>query len=70
MDVRAKQRLCLLACPKQDVQKLLFSHSNRNFDEANITTPLPKGCGTSPNFTVCTADRKKENPSVNTSDTE
>lgn len=40
-------------------------YGNRNFDEANTTT-LPKNCGTSPNFTVCTADRKIVNPSVNT----
>ena len=40
-------------------------YGNRNFDEANTTT-LTKTCGTSPNFTVCTPDRKKENPSVNT----
>jgi RHS repeat-associated protein len=38
---------------------------NRNFDEANTTT-LPKNCGTSPSFTVCTADKKIVNPSVNT----
>jgi RHS repeat-associated protein len=40
-------------------------YGNRNFDEANTTT-LTKSCGTSPSFTVCTPDRKKENPSVNT----
>jgi hypothetical protein len=40
-------------------------YGNRNFDEANTTT-LTKSCGTSPSLTVCTADRKKENPSVNT----
>ncbi len=40
---------------------------NRNFDEVNTTT-LPKNCGTSPNFTVCTADKKVVNPTVNTSD--
>jgi len=39
---------------------------NRNFDEANTTT-LPKNCGTSPNFTVCTADRKVLNPEILTS---
>ncbi len=42
-------------------------YGNRNIDEANTTT-LTKACGTSPNFTVCTADRKKENPAVNASD--
>ncbi len=42
-------------------------YGNRNFDEANTTT-LPKNCGTSPNFTVCTADKKVVNPAVNTSD--
>jgi RHS repeat-associated protein len=36
-------------------------YGNRNFDEANTTT-LTKNCGTSPNFTVCTADVPKENP--------
>ncbi len=41
-------------------------YGNRNFDEANTTT-LPKNCGTSPNFTVCAADRKVLNPSVDTS---
>lgn len=41
-------------------------YGNRNFDEANTTT-LTKSCGTSPNFTVCTADRKVENPSISTS---
>lgn len=38
---------------------------NRNFDEANTTT-LPKNCGSSPSFTVCTSDQKKFNPSVQT----
>jgi RHS repeat-associated protein len=38
-------------------------YGNRNFDEANTTT-LTKSCGTSPNFTVCPADRKKENPEI------
>jgi len=42
-------------------------YGNRNFDEANTTT-LPKNCGTAPNFTVCAADRKVFNPSVNASD--
>ena len=41
-------------------------YGNRNFDEANTTTLL-KSCGTSPNFTVCAADRKIVNPSINTS---
>ena len=36
-------------------------YGNRNFDEADTTT-LPKNCGTSPNFTVCAADRKVLNP--------
>lgn len=40
-------------------------YGNRNFDEANTTT-LPKNCGTAPNFTVCAADKKVVNPSVNT----
>lgn len=40
-------------------------YGNRNFDEANTTT-LPKNCGTTPNFTVCAADKKVVNPSVNT----
>jgi len=40
-------------------------YGNRNFDEANTTT-LPKNCGTSPNFTVCTADKKMVDPAVNT----
>lgn len=40
-------------------------YGNRNFDEANTTT-LPKNCGTSPNFTVCSADVPIVNPSVNT----
>lgn len=40
-------------------------YGNRNFDEANTTT-LPKNCGTSPNFTVCTADKKVLNPSIST----
>jgi hypothetical protein len=31
-------------------------YGNRNFVEANTTT-LPKNCGTSPNFVVCTADK-------------
>jgi len=41
-------------------------YGNRNFGESNTTT-LTKSCGTSPNFTVCAADRKKENPSISTS---
>lgn len=36
---------------------------NRTFDESNTTT-LIKLCGTAPNLTVCTADRKRENPSI------
>ena len=40
-------------------------YGNRNFDEANTTT-LPKNCGTSPNFLVCTADHKTYNPGINT----
>jgi RHS repeat-associated protein len=36
-------------------------YGNRNFDEANTTT-LVKNCGSSPNFTVCAADRKIVNP--------
>lgn len=38
-------------------------YGNRKFNES-LTTTLPKNCGTSPNFTVCTAD----NPTANTSD--
>ncbi|MBK7706206.1 MAG: hypothetical protein IPJ30_10585 [Acidobacteria bacterium] len=38
-------------------------YGNRNFVEANTTT-IPKNCGTSPNFTVCAADRKVFNPSI------
>ncbi|MCW5956465.1 MAG: hypothetical protein KIT61_07755, partial [Pyrinomonadaceae bacterium] len=41
-------------------------YGNRNFVEANTTT-LPKNCGTSPNYTVCSADVPIVNPSVNTS---
>ncbi|MEP6849539.1 MAG: RHS repeat-associated core domain-containing protein, partial [Acidobacteriota bacterium] len=41
-------------------------YGNRNFDEANTTT-LPKNCGTSPNFVVCSADKKIVDPAVNTS---
>lgn len=38
-------------------------YGNRNFDENNTTT-LTKGCGSSPNFTVCAADRKVQNPEI------
>ncbi len=38
-------------------------YGNRNFDEADTTT-LIKNCGTSPNFTVCAADRKVLNPEI------
>ncbi len=38
-------------------------YGNRNFDEANTTT-LIKNCGTTPNFTVCAADRKVLNPEI------
>ena len=41
-------------------------YGNRNLDEANTTT-IPKNCGTSPNFTVCVADRKVFNPSISAS---
>jgi RHS repeat-associated protein len=41
-------------------------YGNRNFDEANTTTLL-KNCGTSPNFTVCAADKKIVNPAISTS---
>ncbi len=41
-------------------------YGNRNFDEAETTT-LPKNCGSSPNFTVCAADKKIVNPAINTS---
>ncbi len=40
-------------------------YGNRNFDEEETTT-IPKNCGTSPNFTVCAADKKIVNPSINT----
>ena len=36
-------------------------YGNRSLVEANTTT-LPKNCGSSPNFTVCAADRKVLNP--------
>lgn len=36
---------------------------NRNFSEADTTT-LAKNCGVCPNFMVCAADRKVENPSI------
>ena len=38
-------------------------YGNRNFDEANTTT-VPKNCGASPNFTVCTADVPVVNPTI------
>jgi hypothetical protein len=38
-------------------------YGNRNFDEANTTT-LPKNCGSSPNLTICAADRKVMNPEI------
>jgi hypothetical protein len=41
-------------------------YGDRNFDEANTTTLL-KNCGTSPNFTVCTADKKVVDPAVDVS---
>ena len=41
-------------------------YGNRNFDET-YTTTLTKTCGSLPNFTVCAADRKIENPSISTS---
>ncbi|MBX3282428.1 MAG: RHS repeat-associated core domain-containing protein [Acidobacteria bacterium] len=41
-------------------------YGNRNFDEANTTT-LPKNCGSSPNFTVCAADKKVVDPEILTS---
>jgi RHS repeat-associated protein len=41
-------------------------YGNRNFVEANTTT-IPRNCGTSPNFTICAADQKKYNPSINSS---
>ncbi len=48
-------------------QTFTFDHyGNRNFDEEETTT-LPKNCGTDPNFTVCTVDRKVVNPSINAS---
>lgn len=48
-------------------QTFIFDrYGNRNFDEGNTTT-LPKNCGTSPNYAVCTADVPMVNPAVNTS---
>jgi RHS repeat-associated protein len=45
-------------------QSFVFDiYGNRTFDEANTTT-LTKSCGTSPNFTVCAADRKVQNPEI------
>lgn len=41
-------------------------YGNRNFVESTTTT-LPKNCGMSPNFTVCTADVPIVNPTVSTS---
>jgi RHS repeat-associated protein len=41
-------------------------YGNRNVVEANTTT-IPRNCGTSPNLAVCTADRQKYNPAINTS---
>ena len=41
-------------------------YGNRNFVEANTTT-IPRNCGSSPNFTICTSDQKKYNPSINAS---
>lgn len=38
-------------------------YGNRTFNEA-ATTTLTRNCGSSPNFTVCTSDRKVENPSI------
>ncbi|MBX3291017.1 MAG: hypothetical protein KF855_17035, partial [Acidobacteria bacterium] len=38
-------------------------YGNRNFDEAQTTT-LVKNCGSSPNFTVCSADAKVFNPEI------
>ena len=49
-------------------QSFLYDrYGNRTFDEANTTT-LTKNCGSSPNFTVCTVDRKVENPAIQKSD--
>ena len=48
-------------------QTFIFDlYGNRNFDEANTTT-IPRSCGTSPNFTICTPDEKKYNPTINVS---
>jgi RHS repeat-associated protein len=41
-------------------------YGNRNFVEANTTT-IPRSCGSSPNFTICSADQKKYNPSISSS---
>jgi RHS repeat-associated protein len=38
-------------------------YGNRNFNET-YTTTLTRSCGASPNFAVCAADRKVENPSI------
>lgn len=38
-------------------------YGNKSFDEENTTT-LTKLCGTTPNLTVCTNDRKRENPAI------
>jgi RHS repeat-associated protein len=38
-------------------------YGNRSLNEANTTT-IPRGCGTPPSLTVCTADRQKFNPAA------
>jgi hypothetical protein len=72
-----KAKRAVRAFPSEDIVILGFTgprpsgtspcesdrYGNRNFVEAN-TTMLPKNCGTSPNFVVCTADKKAINPSI------
>ena len=52
-------------------QTFIFDrYGNRNFDEANTTAnavSFPKTCGTTPNFTMCAADKKIYNPAIDTS---
>ncbi len=51
-----------------DTWKQTFTYDrygNRNFDEANTTT-LTRGCGSSPNYTICDDHRELENPTIDT----
>ena len=51
--------------PQQWIQWFNYDrYGNRTFNESQTTT-LPKNCGTPPNVTVCTHDRKIYNPSIN-----